>query len=111
MTAFFVTGDHYALLNSYEDLGAVAFPGAFYVVNTDSANAVAFLAEVDNNDSFLPLASLGNVGNVGQGVVIAAGSSAVVLVNNASGGLANGGNLIISTDGDATVFATPVKVL
>ena len=112
MTAFVVTGDHHVLESGdYVDLGATNVPGAFYVVNTDTANAAAFLAEFDDGDSFLPLATLGNVGNVGQGVVVAAGSAVTVVINTASAGLANGGNLIISTDGVATVFVTPVKVL
>jgi hypothetical protein len=92
----------------YADFGAVNLPNGVRFVNTDSV-AVAVNAEVDNNDSFLPLATLPAANVAGVGTVLAPGSTVTIIINTASAGQADGGNLIASVDG-GNVYITPVKV-
>lgn len=96
----------------YADLGAVDIPNAVQFVNPfgESAAVVAVNAEIDNNDSFLPLAELPSSNtSPGYGVVLAPGESVIIELNTRGVAQDNPGNLIVSVDG-GSVYYNLIKV-
>lgn len=93
----------------YVDLGNADIPNGITFVNPDVANVVAVNAEIDNGDSFLPLAQLPEANTPGYGTIVPPGGTVTIELNTRGVADAYAGNLIVSTDGGAAYF-TPVKV-
>jgi hypothetical protein len=93
----------------YVDLGNADIPNGVTFVNPDVANVVCVNAEIDNGDSFLPLAVIPAANTPGYGTLVPPGGSVTIELNTRGVADAYAGNLIVSTDGGAAFF-TPVKV-
>lgn len=89
----------------FADLGKLNLPGAVQFVNPGTGNVIAVNAEIDNDDSFLPLALLpASNTSPGYGVIVPPGGTVTIDLNTRGQGLANPGNLIVSVDGGSAYY-------